>query len=182
MTLSIAQTSKQNTNEVLQSSTGSNGRLNRQAYSNVHTVSHNDKNHSVDTYSDNSITNESVTVAYTTQSDFDSHMIDSLIATGNIFAALKLANEINELNDCNVISDYHIRYVKDYFIKEGSGRGKSDTNDYPQSKVELRKSYFSRNESVNSKKHYSQSRIGESQKGESKARQLQKGYMKMMSR
>lgn len=191
MTLSIVQASKQNTsqntNEVLQSSTDNNGRLNRHTHSNDHTVSQNYTSQLVDTYSNSNATNESVTVAYITQSDFDRHMIDSLIATGNIFAALKLANEINELNEYNVIGDYHIRYVKDYFIKEESERGKSDTNDFTNNEIVKSKVENMEYENTKSEIEKKENGISKKQKVESenakcKYRQLQKGYMKMMNR
>lgn len=131
---------------------------------------------------DETSTDDSLTVSYQSQSDFDNHMLDSLIATGNVFAALKLANEINELNGYDVINDYHVRYVKDYFLKGSERDSYATGNDFSEIKVANEESDILKIKNEKTESRNSKNKTSMNQKTESKMQDLQKAYMKMLSK
>lgn len=95
-------------------------------------------------------------------------LLHTLKQQETLFIALSLIKEINRLNGYKVITDYHISLIKNHF------KAKNEKMKIKESKTENRKTKIEKHENSKTKKR-------KSEIAKSKYRELQKGYMKLLS-
>lgn len=113
---------------------------------------------------------EEYTYHYATE-DFMNQLMQSIMQQPTVFAALNRVREINNLNGFKVVSDYDIAKIKIAF-KESQNRKNENRNNKRGS---LQKGVFKYQKEGTGK------RSSEKEYVKEKYKQLQKGYMKMLS-
>lgn len=99
-------------------------------------------------------------------------LLHTIMQQKTVFEAIRLAEEINEINDYKVITDYDMKIIKDSY-RNGNAKIKTiiskGENEFTEIKISEFKDSFSKNE------------ISDKEKAKIKMKELQKGYMKMLS-
>lgn len=123
-------------------------------------------------------------------------LLDTIMEQPDVFSAIRLAGEINGLNECKIIGDYEIKMIKNRYKNEHT----NDRNHFVKNKLIFDKgknenfhSHFSKNKfknvtsncenqnNENTKNDFISSET-QNENIKNKMRDLQKGYMKLLSK
>src|SRR6185312_7810581 len=121
---------------------------------------------------------EEVSVAYSSTDAMRDSIMQSLMEQSTIFEAMSLAREINELNGYLVVTDWMMKKLQNHFRK----------NEIVKNESRLKESHFLKNEITKNETDPLETQLkSEKSKGRNhkdtynEYRELQKGYMKLLS-